>query len=87
MNAPGNENTMTDLPAKTSSDVRSTQSWSLRDSGIEFEELVLNRDYTDRTLRAISNVTTYPQVFINAEHVGGADELEAWLGDQQQAAA
>ena len=58
----------------------------LRDAEIEFEELVLNRDYTDRTLRAISNVTTYPQVFINAEHVGGADELQAWLGDQQQAA-
>jgi len=59
----------------------------LRDAGIEFEELVLNQDYTDRTLRAISNVTTYPQVFINAEHIGGADELEVWLGSRQQVAA
>ena len=53
----------------------------LRDAGIEFEELVLNRDYTDQTLRAVSATTSYPQVFINAEHVGGSDELEAWLGD------
>ncbi len=59
----------------------------LRDAGIEFEELVLNRDYTDRTLRAISNVTTYPQVFVNAEHVGGAEELEAWLNERRQIAA
>ena len=57
----------------------------LRDAGIEFEELVLNRDYTDHTLRAVSATTSYPQVFINAEHVGGSDELEAWLGDRQLA--
>ncbi len=54
----------------------------LRDAGIEFEELVLNRDYTDRTLRAILNLTSYPQVFINAEHIGGADSLEVWLSER-----
>jgi glutaredoxin-like protein len=59
----------------------------LHDAGIEFEELVLNRDYTDRTLRAISGVTTYPQVFVNAEHVGGAEKLEAWLNERRQVAA
>jgi glutaredoxin len=46
---------------------------------IEFEELRLNKDYTDRSLRAIANATSYPQVFINGEHIGGADELETWL--------
>ncbi len=51
----------------------------LNDAGIEFEELVLNRDYTDQTLRAVSTDTTYPQVFINGQLVGGADDLEAWL--------
>ncbi len=51
----------------------------LNDAGIEFEELVLNRDYTDRTLRAVSTFTTYPQVFINGKLIGGADDLEAWL--------
>ena len=33
----------------------------LRDAGIEFEELVLNRDYTDRTLRAVSTHTLTPR--------------------------
>jgi glutaredoxin len=51
----------------------------LRDAGVEFEELVLNRDYTDRTLRAVANATNYPQIFIDGKHVGGSDELEAWL--------
>lgn len=51
----------------------------LTEAGIEFEELVLNRDYTDRTLRAVSNATTYPQVFVGGEHIGGAEDLEAWL--------
>ena len=51
----------------------------LNDSGIEFEELVLNRDYTDRTLRAVSTFTTYPQVFINGKLIGGSDDLESWL--------
>lgn len=51
----------------------------LRDAGIEFEELVLNRDYSDRTLRAVSGATTFPQVFVSGEHIGGADELQQWL--------
>ena len=51
----------------------------LNDAGIEFEELVLNRDYTDRTLRAVSTFTTYPQVFINGKLIGGSDDLETWL--------
>jgi len=61
----------------------------LRDAGYEFEELVLNRDYSDRTLRAVAQATTYPQVFINGEHVGGADDLEQWLetADKQRSAA
>ena len=59
----------------------------LNDSDIEFEELVLNRDYTDRTLRAVSNNTTYPQVFINGELIGGSDDLEAWLAKRSQARA
>lgn len=54
----------------------------LTDAGIEYEELVLNRDYTDMTLRAVSLQTTYPQVFINGKHIGGSDDLEAWLNDR-----
>lgn len=58
---------------------------ALTNAGIGFEELVLNRDYTDRTLRAVTDRTTFPQIFINGVHVGGADELEAWLGARQAA--
>lgn len=53
----------------------------LHAAGIEFEELVLNRDYTDRSLRAVANATTYPQVFVNGDLIGGAEDLQAWLSD------
>jgi glutaredoxin-like protein len=63
----------------------------LRAADIEFEELVLNRDYTDRTLRAVSEDLTFPQVFIDGQRIGGADALETWLDEKgivsQQAAA
>lgn len=57
----------------------------LQDYGHEYEELILNRDYTDRSLRAISRGTTFPQIFINGENIGGADELESWLKQEQAA--
>jgi glutaredoxin-like protein len=57
----------------------------LRDAGIEFEELVLNRDYTDRTLRAVAGASTFPQVFVNGELIGGADDLEQWLAGRKAA--
>jgi glutaredoxin-like protein len=57
----------------------------LDDAGIAFEELVLNEDYTDRTLRAVACNTTFPQVFINGEIIGGADELETWLEGRKAA--
>ncbi len=55
----------------------------LNDTGIEFEELVLNRDYTDQTLRAVSSQITYPQVFIDGKYIGGSDELAEWLAQQR----
>ena len=55
----------------------------LRDAGIEFEELVLNRDYTEQTLRAVSPTITYPQVFIDGQHIGGSDELQEWLEQRE----
>jgi glutaredoxin-like protein len=59
----------------------------LTEAGIEYEALELNKDYSDRTLRAVTAATTFPQVFLNGELIGGADELEAWLGSQEKAAA
>ncbi len=57
----------------------------LRDAGIDFDELVLNRDFGDRTLRAVAAETTYPQVFINGERIGGSDALERWLAARRAA--
>jgi glutaredoxin-like protein len=59
----------------------------LNEQGIEFEALELNHQYTDRTLRAVADATTLPQVFINGERIGGADELTAWLANRQPKAA
>jgi len=54
-------------------------------AGIDYEELVLNRDFTDRTLRAVAGRTTFPQVFINGALIGGADDLEGWLAGRAAA--
>ena len=57
----------------------------LANAGIDFEELVLNQDFTDQGLRAMTTSKTYPQIFINGQLIGGADGLSAWL--QQSEAA
>ena len=57
----------------------------LRDAGIEFDELVLNRDFAESTIRAVSGRSTVPQVFINGNLVGGSEELESYLASSQAA--
>jgi glutaredoxin-like protein len=57
----------------------------LHDAGLDFEELVLNRDFTDRTLRAVAGATSVPQIYINGEHIGGAEHLEKWLQTRKAA--
>lgn len=59
----------------------------LRDAGIDFEELVLNRDYSESTIRAVSGEATVPQVFINGERIGGSEALARYLTHQQRHAA
>jgi len=57
----------------------------LRDAGIDFEELVLNRDYTEATIRAVSGKSTVPQVFINGDHIGGSEDLQHYFSELQAA--
>ncbi len=57
----------------------------LRDAGLDFEELVLNRDYTEATLRAVSGRASVPQVFIDGHHIGGSEELESYLQTEKAA--
>lgn len=51
----------------------------LLDEGLQYEEVVLGKDATTVSLRAISGRSTVPQVFIGGNHVGGSEELEAYL--------
>ena len=59
----------------------------LHDADIQFEELVLNRDFHESTIRAVSGRTTVPQIFINGEYIGGSEELEHFLNDSAKEAA
>jgi glutaredoxin-like protein len=59
----------------------------LRDAGLQYDELVLNRDYSEVTLRAVAGVSMVPQVFINGEHIGDSDKLAEYLGQHDKAAA
>jgi len=51
----------------------------LQDAGIDYEELVLNRDFSESTIRAISGASTVPQVFINGSLVGGSEALQEYF--------
>jgi len=59
----------------------------LHDAGISFEELLLNRDFSESTIRAVSGMATVPQVFVNGEYIGGSEDLENWLARQARYAA
>ncbi|AHF02844.1 glutathione amide-dependent peroxidase [Marichromatium purpuratum 984] len=58
---------------------------ALRNAGIDFEELVLNEDYTEQTLRAVADARTVPQVFVNGELIGGSEAVEAWIKERASA--
>ena len=53
----------------------------LQENGLDYEEHILNRDYSIKTLVALSGATMVPQVFIQGERVGGAEELEKRVGE------
>ncbi|WP_120513773.1 glutathione peroxidase [Photobacterium salinisoli] len=52
---------------------------NLIDKGLQFEEVILGKDATTVSLRAVSGRSTVPQVFIGGKHIGGSEELEAYL--------
>lgn len=52
----------------------------LREHGMKFEEIELKgHGLSYSSLAAITGRGTTPQVYVEGEHVGGADDLEAWL--------
>jgi glutaredoxin 3 len=51
----------------------------LTENGLDVDDRILRtREETDR-LQEELGVATTPQVFIGGEHIGGCDELEAFL--------
>lgn len=52
----------------------------LKARGLAFEEIELNERVTTRSIEAITGRATTPQVFIGGRHIGGADDLAAFLG-------
>ncbi|MBD1901106.1 MULTISPECIES: glutathione peroxidase [Cyanophyceae] len=51
----------------------------LKEHGLDYEEIVLGKEITTRSLRAVSGGTTVPQVFIDGKLIGGSEKLEAYL--------
>lgn len=51
----------------------------LKEKGISYEEIVLGTDASVVSLKAITQSTTVPQVFIGGKHIGGSEELAAHL--------
>jgi len=52
---------------------------ALTEAGYEYEEIVLGVGATLTSLKAVSGRETVPQVFIGGRHIGGSDDLEAFL--------
>lgn len=51
----------------------------LTDNHLVFNEVVVNKDVPLRVLRGVSGHLTVPQIFINGELIGGADELKHYF--------
>ncbi|MCE0493958.1 glutathione peroxidase [Vibrio salinus] len=51
----------------------------LIDKGLQYEEVILGKDATTVSLRAVSGRSTVPQVFIGGKHIGGSDDLEMYF--------
>ncbi len=47
--------------------------------GIAFEEIILGKDATSVSVKAISGNNTVPQIFFDGKIIGGADDLETYL--------
>lgn len=54
----------------------------LIDRGIQYEEIILGKDATTVSLRAVSGRTSVPQVYIGGQHIGGSDDLEAYFANK-----
>jgi glutathione-dependent peroxiredoxin len=54
----------------------------LKEHGLDYEEIVLGKDITTHSLKAVTGATTVPQVFIDAQLIGGSEALAAYFGEK-----
>ena len=55
----------------------------LKNRGIEYEEKNIAEGHDiQEMLKLVPNARTMPQIFIEDKHVGGYDQLEKFLGEQ-----
>jgi glutaredoxin-like protein len=59
----------------------------LADNRMGYEEIVLGRDASIRSVRAITGKETVPQVFVDGDYIGGSEALEDYLKGDMRAAA
>lgn len=52
---------------------------ALKDNDIAFEEIVLGKDATSVSLRAVSGESTFPQLFVDGKHLGDSDAVIAYV--------
>ena len=57
----------------------------LHDAGIPFEELVLNLDFSEATIRTVCGASTVPQVLVNGDRIGNSEALESYLSKTKAA--
>jgi glutaredoxin-like protein len=51
----------------------------LSDKGFDYEDISLSKTITTRSLKAVCDATTVPQVFIDGKLIGGSEDLEVYL--------
>lgn len=56
---------------------------TLKEQGLDFEEIVLGGNVTMTSVRAITGRETAPQVFIGGKHIGGNDDLQKYFADKK----
>ena len=54
---------------------------TLTQKGFDFEEIVLSKDASITSVRAITGRETTPQVFIGGKHIGGNDDLQKYFAN------
>lgn len=53
----------------------------LKEHGLNYEEIVLGKDVTTHSLKAVTGATTVPQVFIDGQLIGGSEALAVYFGE------